>query len=90
MACITKEQKTEIIKKYARAEGDTGSPEVQVAVLTAEINALNDHLKTHIHDYHTKRGLLMKVGKRKSLLNYLKNKDVTRYRDLITSLGLRK
>ncbi len=90
MACITKEQKQEIIKQYAIKEGDTGSPEVQIAILTAEINALNDHLKIHIHDFHTKRGLLKKVGHRKNLQDYLRNKDTERYAKLIKSLGLRK
>ena len=87
---ISKEQKAEIIKKYARKEGDTGSPEVQIAILTAEINELQDHFKEHTHDYHSKRGLLKKVGQRRSLLKYLLKEDVTRYRDLIKSLGLRK
>ena len=87
---ISKERKNEIIKDYARHEGDTGSPEVQIAVLTEEINVLTEHLKEHIHDYHSKRGLLMKVGKRRNLLAYLKKTDVNRYRELIKSLGLRK
>ncbi len=90
MACITKEKRQEIIKQYAIKEGDTGSPEVQIAILTAEINALNEHLNVHIHDYHTKRGLLKKVGHRKNLQEYLKKKDPVRYADLIKSLGLRK
>lgn len=87
---LTKEMKQEIIKKYATHEGDTGSPEVQIAILTAEINELTDHLKEHTHDYHSRRGLLKKVGQRRSLQNYLFKKDVTRYRKLIESLGLRK
>jgi small subunit ribosomal protein S15 len=87
---LTKEKKAEIIKQYARSEGDTGSPEVQVAILTAEINELQDHFKEHTHDYHSKRGLLKKVGQRRSLLKYLLKEDVTRYRELIKSLGLRK
>ena len=87
---LTKEVKTEIIKKYQLDEKDTGSVEVQVALLTKEINELNEHLKVHIHDYHSNRGLLKKVGQRKSLLNYLAKKDVTRYRELIKKLGLRK
>jgi len=87
---LTKEAKEKIVKKYARAEGDTGSPEVQVAILTEEILELTEHLKEHKHDYHSKRGLLKKVGQRRSLLNYLFKKDVTRYRELIKSLGLRK
>ena len=87
---ISKERKNEIIKAYARHEGDTGSPEVQIAVLTEEINVLTNHLKENIHDFHSKRGLLMKVGKRRNLLNYLKKTDINRYRELIKSLGLRK
>mgnify|MGYP000761305622 CR=1 FL=1 len=87
---LTKEVKESIVKKYARSEGDTGSPEVQVAILTEEINTLTEHLKEHTHDYHSRRGLLKKVGQRRSLLNYLLKKDVTRYRELIKSLGLRK
>ena len=90
MACINKEQKAEIIAKFARAEGDTGSPEVQIAILTAEINKINQHMKDHPHDFHTRRGLLKKVGHRRNLLAYLKNKDVQRYRELIAKLGLRK
>ena len=78
------------IKKYATHEGATGSPEVQIAVLTEEINVLTNHLKVNIHDFHSKRGLLMKVGKRRNLLNYLKKTDINRYRELIKSLGLRK
>lgn len=87
---ISQERKNEIIKEYARHEGDTGSPEVQIAVLTEEINVLTNHLKENIHDFHSKRGLLMKVGKRRNLLNYLKKTDINRYRELIKSLGLRK
>ena len=87
---LTKDEKTLIIKEYARDEKDTGSVEVQVAILTKEIETLTDHLKTHIHDFHSKRGLLMKVGKRRSLLDYLKKNDVVRYRELIKKLGLRK
>jgi len=87
---LTKEMKQEIIKKYARTEGDTGSPEVQIAILTAEINELTEHLKEHKHDHHSRRGLLKKVGQRRSLQRYLLNTDVTRYRALIASLGLRK
>lgn len=90
MACINKEQKAEIIAKFARAEGDTGSPEVQIAILTAEINKINQHMKDHPHDFHTRRGLLKKVGHRRNLLAYLKNKDIQRYRELIAKLGLRK
>ncbi len=87
---ITKEQKAAIIKEYATKEGDTGSPEVQVAVLTARINDLNEHLKIHKKDHHSRRGLLKMVGKRRNLLNYLKEVDIERYRTLIARLGLRK
>lgn len=87
---LTKEKKTEIIEKFAIKKGDTGSPEVQIAILTEEINQLNDHLKSHIHDFHSKRGLLKKVGHRRNLLGYLKDKDVTRYRKVISELGLRR
>lgn len=87
---LTKDQKASLVKKYARKEGDTGSAEVQIAILTEEINELTEHLKTHIHDHHSRRGLLKKVGKRRSLLRYLRETDVTRYRELIKSLGLRK
>ena len=84
------EKKQEIIKEYAIKEGDTGSCEVQVALLTAQINELTEHLKVNIHDYHSKRGLVMKIGKRRSLLEYLKREDINRYRNLIQKLGLRK
>ena len=87
---ITKEMKAQIIKDYATKEGDTGSPEVQVAVLTARINDLNEHLKVHKKDHHSRRGLLKMVGKRRNLLNYLKQVDIERYRTLISRLGLRK
>ena len=87
---ITKEQKETIIQEYATKSGDTGSPEVQVAVLTARINDLNEHLKVHKKDHHSRRGLLKMVGKRRNLLNYLKEKDIERYRTLISRLGLRK
>lgn len=87
---LIKERKAEIIKNFAKDEKDTGSVEVQVAILTEEIKTLTDHLKEHIHDFHSKRGLLMKVGKRRSLLDYLKKHDVVRYRELIKKLGLRK
>lgn len=87
---LTKQEKQAIMKEYATKEGDTGSPEVQIAVLTEEINVLTNHLKENIHDFHSKRGLLMKVGKRRNLLNYLKKTDINRYRELIKSLGLRK
>ena len=87
---LTQAKKAEIIKKYARTEGDTGSPEVQIAILTEEINELTAHLKEHKHDFHSRRGLLKKVGQRRSLQEYLKSKDINRYRELIASLGLRK
>ena len=87
---LTKEKKTEIIKKYQLDENDTGSVEVQVALLTKRINDLNEHLKVHKHDYHSNRGLLKMVGQRKSLLSYLAKTDVQRYRDLVKKLGLRK
>ncbi len=87
---ITQEKKTEIIKKFQTKEGDTGSPEVQVAILTFRINDLNEHLKIHKKDHHSRRGLLKMVGQRRNLLNYLKNKDIERYRTLIAELGLRK
>lgn len=87
---ITKERKNELINEYKVHENDTGSPEVQIAVLTAEITTLNDHLRTHKKDHHSRRGLLKMVGKRRNLLNYLRNKDVTRYRELIKKLGLRR
>ena len=82
--------KSEIIAKYARSEGDTGSPEVQIALLTARIEALNAHLAVHKKDNHGRRGLLQMVSTRKKLLNYLKNSDIERYRALIDALGLRK
>lgn len=87
---ITKEKKAAIIEEYKTKEGDTGSPEVQVAILTARINELNEHLSTHKKDHHSRRGLLKMVGKRRNLLNYLKSKDIERYRSLIARLGLRK
>lgn len=87
---ITKEQKAAIMAEYATKEGDTGSPEVQVAILTARINDLNEHLKIHKKDHHSRRGLLKMVGQRRNLLKYLKNVDVERYRNLIARLGLRK
>ena len=87
---MTKELKNEIVKKYAIKEGDTGSPEVQVALLTQRINELNEHLKFHKKDHHSRRGLLKMVGHRRSLLRYLKDKSLDRYNTLIKSLGLRK
>lgn len=87
---ITKEKKLEVIKEYALKEGDTGSPEVQVAILTYKINDLNEHLKVHKKDHHSRRGLLKMVGKRRNLLNYVKEQDIERYRSLVSRLGLRK
>ncbi|ACB61285.1 MULTISPECIES: 30S ribosomal protein S15 [Exiguobacterium] len=87
---LTKERKNEIIEAYATKQGDTGSPEVQVAVLTEQITTLNDHLRTHKKDHHSRRGLLKMVGRRRNLLTYLRNKDVSRYRSLIERLGLRR
>lgn len=87
---LTKEAKAEIVKKYGKGTNDTGSAEVQIAILTEEIKNLTEHLKEHKHDFHSRRGLLKKVGQRKSLLNYLAKKDVKRYRELISKLGLRK
>lgn len=87
---ITAEKKAELIKEHARQEGDTGSPEVQVAILTSRIQTLTEHFKTHAKDNHSRRGLLMLVNKRRSLLDYLKREDAQRYSDLITKLGLRK
>jgi small subunit ribosomal protein S15 len=87
---LTKEKKQEIIKEYAVKEGDTGSPEVQVAILTYRINDLNEHLKEHHKDHHSRRGLLKMVGKRRNLLAYLKSKDIERYRTVIDKLGIRK
>ena len=87
---ITKERKAELVKTYGKNEQDTGSTKVQIAILTEEINDLTEHLKEHTHDFHSKRGLLMKVGKRHSLLDYLKSNDVVSYRELIKDLGIRK
>ena len=87
---LSKAEKAQIIKDYARFEGDTGSAEVQVALLTATINKLTVHMQSNKKDFHSNRGLLMMVGKRRNLLEYLKRKDVNRYRDLVSKLGLRK
>ncbi len=84
------QSKEETIREYQTHDGDTGSPEVQVAVLTSRITHLTEHLREHKHDYHTRRGLLQMVGKRRRLLKYLQNKDVERYRSLISRLGLRR
>ena len=87
---MDKATKLEIIKKYGRSEGDTGSPEVQVALLTERIKSLTEHLKVHKKDHHSRRGLLMMVGQRRGLLNYLQKVDIERYRALIKKLGLRR
>jgi len=87
---LTKERKAELVKKFGKNESDTGSIEVQIAILTDEINTLTSHLKEHKHDFHSNRGLLKKVGQRRSLLNYLLREDVTRYRKVIKELNLRK
>ncbi len=87
---ISKEKKTEIIAAYGRKPGDTGSPEVQIAILTERIAELTEHLKTNQKDHHSRRGLLKMVGQRRGLLGYLKDKDIERYRAIISELGLRK
>ena len=87
---ITKEKKQEIIEQYKVHEGDTGSPEVQIAILTEKIRNLTEHLKVNPKDFHSRRGLQMMVGKRRNLLNYLTKKDINRYRAIIEKLGLRK
>ncbi|GIM27795.1 30S ribosomal protein S15 [Clostridium polyendosporum] len=87
---MDKAKKQEIIAKHARHEGDTGSPEVQIALLTDRINSLTDHLRTHKKDHHSRRGLLMMVGQRRGLLNYLSSQDIERYRDIIAKLGIRR
>ena len=87
---MTKERKEEIIKTYKRDEKDTGSPEVQIALLTERITELTEHLKVHQKDNHSRRGLLKMVGKRRNLLKYLSKKDIERYRDIVEKLGLRK
>ncbi len=87
---MSKDRKQEIIKEFQKSKNDVGSAEVQIALLTEEINNLTEHFKTHIHDYHSKRGLQKMVGRRKKLLNYLKDTDVVSYRELIKKLNLRK
>ena len=87
---LNKEKKAELVKKFGKNETDIGFIEVQIAILTEEINSLTEHFKEHKHDHHSKRGLLKKVGQRKSLLNYLIKHDVTRYRKIVKDLGLRK
>ena len=87
---LTKERKLELVKKFGKNENDTGSIEVQIAILTDEINNLTEHLKEHKHDHHSRRGLLKMVGKRRNLLNYLAKNDVNRYREIVKALELRK
>jgi small subunit ribosomal protein S15 len=87
---LTPEAKTDVIRKFARHEGDTGSPAVQIALLTARINELTEHLREHRKDHHSRRGLLMMVGQRRRLLGYLRRHDVDRYRELVQELGLRR
>ncbi len=87
---MEKARKQEILNEFARHEGDTGSPEVQIALLTERINSLTEHLKAHKKDHHSRRGLLMMVGQRRGLLNYLQSKDIERYRAIIEKLGLRR
>jgi small subunit ribosomal protein S15 len=90
LAAALPQSKQEIVEKFAQHEGDTGSPEVQVALITARVTHLTEHLKDHKQDHHSRRGLLMLVGQRRRLLNYLKKKDIDRYRALISELGLRR
>ena len=87
---LTKEAKTEVIGRFAKHDGDTGSPEVQIALLTARINELTEHLREHKKDHHSRRGLLMLVGQRRRLLDYLRRSDIERYRGIVQELGLRK
>jgi small subunit ribosomal protein S15 len=87
---LTKEDKTQLIGEHARSQGDTGSADVQIAVLTKRIADLTDHLKTHTSDHHSRRGLLQMVGRRRRLLDYLRREDIERYRELIAKLGLRR
>ncbi len=86
---LSKEEKAELVKKFGKNENDSGAPEVQVAILTARIRSLTEHLKVHKKDHHTRRGLLMLVGKRRRLLTYIKNRDIEAYRSLIAELGIR-
>jgi small subunit ribosomal protein S15 len=90
MTAITSEQKSELVAKFGKKEGDTGATEVQIALLTARINELTEHLRTHRKDHHSRRGLLMLVGQRRRLLNYLNRQNVDRYRSLVQELGLRR
>ena len=87
---LTADQKLEVVKQFGKSEGDTGSPEVQIALLTRRINHLTDHLREHKHDHHSRRGLLMLVGQRRRFLNYLQKSDLEGYRKLVKDLGLRK
>ena len=87
---LSAQQKSEVVAEYQQAPGDTGSPEVQVALLTTDIKALSDHFASHSHDHHSRQGLLRKVNQRRKLLDYLKQKDTKRYQDLIARLGLRR
>ena len=87
---LTKDEKQKLIKEFAKSKNDTGSAEVQIAILTKEINDLTEHLKEHTHDYHSRRGLLKKVGQRRNMLQYLAKKDVQSYREIVKKLGLRK
>ena len=87
---LSKDKKAEVIKNFARDSKDTGSPEVQIAILTEEITNLTNHLKEHKHDFHSRRRLLKKVGRRRNLLNYLKKNDIVKYREVIEKLGIRK
>lgn len=87
---LSKDSKKALVEKFARFPGDTGSPEVQIAILTHEINELNEHLQIHVHDFHSKRGLFMKIGRRRNLLKYLRDTDAERYTALINELGLRR
>jgi small subunit ribosomal protein S15 len=87
---LTKDQKSELASKYGRSKSDTGSADVQIAILTASINKLNEHLKDHKKDHHSRRGLFLQIGQRRRLLNYLQKKDLERYRKLINELGLRR
>lgn len=90
MSSLSKEEKAKIISEFGRTPNDTGSSEVQVAILTVEINRLNEHLKVHPHDFHSRRGLLKKVGHRRNLLKYLRDTNLPKYREVIAKLGLRK
>ncbi len=87
---LSAENKAEVVKKFQRSEGDTGSPEVQIALLSARLDYLTDHFKSHKHDHHSRQGLLRVVNQRRKLLDYLKKKDLERYRNVVSSLGLRK